>query len=185
MLSQRDRKILSYLQHFRVLSRDQLGQLVCPEVARPWATINRIMKRLDRDGFVTTVPRPKDECYLNMQNPTIIHTESSKIRHYLAIADLYIRLGKPPIYEIEPQVDPEYVPDVYTRLHEPIIVEIQRSYISHKKMQSKVDGFVRTFKLGKHDARTLWIVTDLDFKVSVPEGFKVEKVALTPKVEAG
>lgn len=133
------------------------------------------MKRLDRDGHVTTVPRPKTEVYLYMPNPALIHTESAKIRHFLAIANFYIDIGCPEIYEVEPQIDPEYIPDAYTRVGgTPILVEIQRSYISHKKMQQKIDSWIRTYREGKHDARTLWLVCDLQFRVSVPEGFTLE-----------
>lgn len=110
-----------------------------------------------------------------MPNPTIIHTESSKIRHYLAIADFYIQIGCPEIYEVEPQIAEDYVPDAYTRIDgTPILVEIQRSYISNRKMQNKIDSWVRTYREGKHDARTLWVVSDLPFKVQVPNGFVLE-----------
>jgi hypothetical protein len=116
-----------------------------------------------------------------MPNPVLIHTESAKIRHFLAIADFYIRLGCPEIYEVEPQFDAEYIPDAYTRLGpngEAILIEVQRSHISHKQMQKKIDGFVKTYKLGKHDARTMYLVTDENFRFAVPEGFRVERIAL-------
>lgn len=139
------------------------------------------MKRLSLNGWVLQVPRPKDEAYLYMPNPAMIHTESSKIRHYLAIADVYIRRGKPNVFEVEPYFDDKYRPDAYMRNPSPVLVEVQRSYISHKKMQDKVDGFVRTYREGKHDAKTLWIVSDDEFKVRWPEGFEVFKLPLTQK----
>lgn len=137
------------------------------------------MKRLDRDGHITVIRRPKDEPYLYMPNPTLIHPESSKTRHFLAIADFYIRIGQPEKYEVEPYFDDEYRPDAYTVLAgEPILVEIQRSHISHKTMQGKVDGFVRTFQEGKHAARKLWIVSDETFRVTSPDDFTVEQIRL-------
>ena len=112
-----------------------------------------------------------------MPNPTIIHPESAKIRHYLAIAQFFIDIGQPEIYEIEPQFDREYVPDVYTRIDGvPIMVEIQRSHCSHRKMQGKVNGFVRTYLEGKHDAKTLWIVSNERYRLTVPEGFTVKQI---------
>jgi hypothetical protein len=134
------------------------------------------MKRLDREGHVITVRRPKDEPYLYMPNPAIIHTESSKIRHFLAIADTYIQIGQPDIFEVEPNIDPDYRPDVYTILQEPIVIEVQRSYINNKRMQAKVNGFVDTYKRGKHDAHVLWIVSSLKFHVHCPSGFRIEYV---------
>lgn len=114
-----------------------------------------------------------------MPNPVIVHTESAKIKHYLAIADFYVTIGQPAIYEVEPQIDKEYIPDAYTRLGElPVVVEVQRSYISNKKMQNKIDGFVKTYLAGKHDARTLWIVSDQRWQIEVPEGFTVEQKQL-------
>lgn len=127
------------------------------------------MKRLDREGHVITVPRPKDECYLYMPNPALIHTESSKIRHYLAIADVYIQLGKPQIYAIEPQINEQYTPDVYTRINDvPIIIEVQRSYISNKKMQQKINQFVESYRKGEHDATILWVFGNYPWKVDLP-----------------
>lgn len=111
-----------------------------------------------------------------MPNPVLIHTESTKIRHYLAIAQFYIDIGKPEIYEIEPNFDRDYVPDVYTRIAgTPILIEIQRSHSSNRKMQAKVDGFVRTYREGKHDAKTLWIVSDEQYRLTVPSGFTVQQ----------
>jgi len=109
-----------------------------------------------------------------MPNPVLIHTESSKVRHFLAIADFYIQIGQPDIYEVEPYITDEYRPDVYARISEPVIIEIQRSHVSHKRMQEKVDQFVETYRAGKHDAKTLWIVSDEQYRVKCPDGFKVE-----------
>jgi len=41
-------------------------------------------------------------------------------------------------------------------------------------MQEKVDQFVETYRAGKHDAKTLWIVSDEQYRVKCPDGFKVE-----------
>lgn len=113
----------------------------------------------------------------------MIHTESTKIRHFLAIADFYIRLGQPQIYEVEPYVDENYRPDAYTLVTgEPIIVEIQRSHISYKRMQEKIDNFADTFRRGKHNARMLWIVSDEEYRVRIPAGFQVEQISLTEGV---
>src|SRR5690625_1287432 len=152
-MTKRDRKIINLLKHFRVLSRDQLAEMICPDVANPVATINRIMKRLSRDLHVTQIVRPKDEPYLYMPNPTIIHPESQNIRHFLGIADIYMNLEKPEIFEVEPGVSEGYRPDIYTRIPDPTIIEFQRSVISRKRMQQKVDAFVDAHLQGLHDAK--------------------------------
>lgn len=108
-----------------------------------------------------------------MPNPTLIHPRGSKTEHFLAIADLYIALDQPKIYEVEPTISEDYRPDAYARLDVPVIVEVQRSTISSKKMQEKVDLFVKSASRKQHDARTLWIIADRPYTVKAPSGFQI------------
>jgi hypothetical protein len=125
------------------------------------------------------VRRPKDESYLYMPNPALMHTESSKRQHALAVVDTYIKLGQPNHFDVEPNFDNKYRPDAYTTIRgKKAVVEVQRSHISNKKMQDKVDGFVRTFREGKHEACIMYVVTDENFRISAPEGFKLFKIPL-------
>ena len=174
-MTKRDKLIIQYLKHFRVMARDQIAQLACPEVARPVVTVNRILKRLSRDGYVLPIPQVKDRPYLYMPNPAIIHHRSNKIEHFLGLVDIYLRLKKPKIFEVEPQINDEYVPDAYTRINDrPVIIEYQRTLISTKKMQSKVDAFVESYVRKQHDARTLLIVSDHNYpKITIPSGFHI------------
>lgn len=165
------------MKHFRVLSRDQLASLTCPEVSRPSVTINRIMKRLSRDGHVLQVPQVKDRPYLYMTNPSMIHPQSNKIAHFLGLADLYIHMNQPKIFEVEPIINDEYRPDIYTRLHDAdntaVLIELQRTLISVKRMQEKVDQFAKAYHKKEHDAKTLWIVADSEYRIAVPSGFTI------------
>jgi hypothetical protein len=132
------------------------------------------MKRLTRDGYVLPIPQVKDRPYLYMPNPSVIHPQSPKIQHYLGIADLYIQIGQPKVYEVEPKVNDEYSPDAYTRLDgEAILIELQRTVISQKRMQQKVDAFAESFIRKQHDAKTLWIVSDYEYKIKPPTGFNI------------
>lgn len=108
-----------------------------------------------------------------MPNPSIIHPESQNIRHFLGLVDLYIQLGKPEVYEIEPIVNASYRPDVYMHSPHPILVEYQRSKITIKKMQEKVDHFEKSFHANEHDAKTLWILSDVSYSIKIPQGFQV------------
>lgn len=110
-----------------------------------------------------------------MPNPSIIPKQSSRTQHFLEIADLYLALNQPKIFEVEPDVSEYYRPDVYLRVDSdvPVCVEVQRSVISNAKMQEKVDGFVQAFKQKKHDAKTLWIVANKTYDVSIPSGFRI------------
>lgn len=173
-MTDRDKMILAMLNRFRVLSRDQIGSLICPEVARPHVTVNRIVKRLQRDGWILQVPRPKDQQYLYMPNPARINMQSSKIPHFLALVDLYIMLKQPEVFEVEPPVSESYRPDAYTRIRDtPIVIEYQRSLVSTKKIQKKVDEFAESFYLKKHDSRVLWLYSGVRYHVKVPDGFTV------------
>lgn len=114
-----------------------------------------------------------------MPNPAKMHTESSKRQHALAVVDTYIKLGKPKHFDVEPVFDTKYRPDAYTTIRgQKAVIEVQRSHISNKKMQDKVDGFVRTFREGKHEACIMYVVTDENFRISAPEGFKLFKIPL-------
>jgi hypothetical protein len=110
-----------------------------------------------------------------MPNPTIIHPQSNKINHFLGIVDLYIKLGQPKIFEVEPVINDEYRPDAYFRLSDgtPVLIELQRTLVSTKRMQEKVEAFAKAFLKKQHDAKTLWIVADTEYRIKVPAGFSV------------
>lgn len=122
-----------------------------------------------------------------MPNPTIIHPESQNCRHFIGIVDLYIQLGKPEVFEVEPVCNPNYRPDIYCRLDYPLVVEYQRSKITIKKMQEKIDNFAKAYVNGEHDAKTLWIMSNIRYNIKEPEGFRIiqsnvwekEKVAVS------
>jgi hypothetical protein len=166
----RDRAILEYLEKFRVLSRDQIAALVCPEVANPAYIANRICKRLGRDGYLTVLPQRLGEQYLYMPDPPIIHPRSTRINHFLKIADLYIELGKPNHYDVEPPFN-NYRPDVYATIGEiSVCIEVQLTRVAKRKIQSKVDRFVRSYYLGEHKARVIWIYTEKTYDLKAPNG---------------
>lgn len=111
----------------------------------------------------------------------MIHTQSSKINHYLGLADIYIRLGCPEYFIIEHHIENgAYIPDAVTKLGEhKVLIELQRSVISESKMQDKVDNFVKYYSC--HGSKYLWIFTDKEYKLRVPSGFLVEQKKLTPQ----
>jgi hypothetical protein len=110
-----------------------------------------------------------------MPNPAMINYQSPKLKHFLGLVDIYISLDQPEIYEVEPQITDDYRPDVYTRLDDscPTIIEYQRSTISNKKFQAKVDLFVQAYKMQKHDAKRLLIYTDTQYRLTAPIGFEI------------
>ena len=117
-----------------------------------------------------------------MPNPARMHHQSSKLEHFLGIADLFIRMGQPQVFDVEPHITDNYRPDVYmVKDDRHAIVEYQRTIISHKKMQNKVDAFVAAYNSGRHNCRTLLIVTDYRYNVTAPSSFKIVQLAKTEK----
>lgn len=130
---------------------------------------------------MTPIPRPKDECYLYMPNPTRIHPHSAKTNHFLGIADVYLRYGQPKHFLVEPELKGHpYQPDAYMIYNnKEIVVELQLSHTSEKKIQEKVDNFVDSGDKGYHSANTLWIISDLKWKAKIKNGYSLEYIPWT------
>lgn len=124
------------------------------------------------------MPRAKDKTYLYVSNPPMIHTQSSKINHYLGLAEIYIRMGTPEKFTIEVKIADDFITDAVTEIDgTPVLIELQRSVVSTRKMQDKVDKFVAHYN--KHGAKHMWIFTDKPYDLSVPRGFLVEQKKMT------
>jgi hypothetical protein len=116
------------------------------------------MNRLVRDGFVCSVPRTKDQCYcyaLKGYNP-----KNQKSDHQLKIVDTFIELGKPNQCIIEPELG-SYEPDLFYKDHfnRSVCVEVQLTRISQKRMQEKVNTFIKEEGVN-HDSRLLVVYSD-------------------------
>lgn len=102
----------------------------------------------------------------------MIPKTSSRIEHFLAIADLYIQLHEPETFVVEPQINKHYQPDIYLIYNnEPVIVEVQRTRTSLKRMQEKVDEFQKSYYRGDHQARTLWIQGHVEYPIKIDSKF--------------
>lgn len=115
-----------------------------------------------------------------MPNPATLHHRSIKINHHLKIVDFYIHMGKPETFIPEPNY-PSYKPDVYMKDQKgnPICVEIQITKISAKRMQAKMDEFVKSYGKKEHDSRIMLVVTDSQYdKLVVPSGFKIYRIPM-------
>lgn len=127
------------------------------------------------DGKILQVQRGRSETNLYMPNPAILHTRSIKIEHHLKIVDVFIKMGCPKVFKIEPKYK-SYEPDMY--IHDfkgnPICIEVQLTPISTKKMQTKVDEFVTSFKKKEHDAKIMLLISDKSYdNLKIPDGYRV------------
>jgi hypothetical protein len=129
------------------------------------------MKRLVTAGSCLPIPRTKDKCYLYAD--LAVNPKSNKVNHFLKIVDFYLASGRPEKFIVEPLLG-SYEPDVFfkDKNNNSICVEIQLTAISHKKMQKKIDSFVKEY--GKeHDSKIFVICSDYRYKTNIPKGFRL------------
>lgn len=160
------------LKKFPICSRNQIASLLFNQNSRPVNVCNRVLKRMVMEGKIKQVKRERDQTYLYCQNPASIHPKSPMINHYLKMVDFYIKNGCPNNFLIEPILG-SYEPDIMFRdkNNKTICVEIQLTRISIKRMQEKVNQFVKEY--GKnHDSLKLIICSERDYtKLTIPKGF--------------
>lgn len=131
-----------------------------------------------REGLLLQVPRTKDKTYLYTTNPSQIHHKSNKIDHHLKIVDYYIALGCPKNFIIEPLLG-EYEPDIFMKdaSQRSICVEIQLTKVANKKMQDKINSFVKEYNIN-HDSKTFVLVSNIQYQLKVPSGFTLKQYKL-------
>lgn len=118
-----------------------------------------------------------------MPNPAILHHRSVKLDHTLKIVDFYIHTGCPEHFIPEPNWK-IYKPDVYMKDKKgnPICVEIQITPISSKKLQTKIDQFVSTYKK-EHDSKVMFLVSNNQYdKVQMPTGFTLIRLPIPKEI---
>lgn len=141
------------------------------------------MKRLVLNGTVLAVPRTKDKSYLYTLNPSPIHHKSNKIEHQLKIVDYFIQCGMPKQFIIEPALG-TYNPDIFYKDINGIsvCVEIQITPISTKKMQLKLDNFVKEFGR-EHDSKILILCSSQNYpQCKLPKGFQLVRQNLPQEI---
>lgn len=109
-----------------------------------------------------------------MPKPTIIPEFSGRQHHFMSIADIYISLGQPPEFVVEPDLDCKYCPDAYavTAKGTKLLIECQLSRISNPKMQEKINDFAATYP--KHQINGLLIYyAGKEYQIQKPEGFQI------------
>lgn len=144
-LNNRDRAILDSLEMFRVLDRDQLIALHFSDQKQPVVTCNRVMKRLQLLGRVTSNKNVRPYDYF--LNPSPIKKDSMKLAHFKQIADFIIdarKYDQKIQFEVEPKVGNKSTiePDVFMIWNKaPFYVEIQRTQYSKSVMNQKIKRY--------------------------------------------
>lgn len=143
-MRERDKAIVSDLERFRCLSRDDIAYLHFSTVKNPIKEANAVLKRLRRDGIISVSKERR--IYLYFPIPSI-KKDSAKIGHFLAIADFYKQLrllDQPERFEVEPKLGPQGFPepDAFVIWRKtPFFVEIQNNVFTDKQMQAKLHRY--------------------------------------------
>lgn len=171
---ERDKQIISDLQRFRVLNRDQIIQLHFKNNSSAINVCNRVMKRLTDRGYVTVDRNSRPFNYF--PSPSTVKKDSTKIPHFLRIADFYIDLCKyhaPEHFEIEFKTGEKgsIEPDIFMIWKgSPFFVEIQRNVYSTKVMQGKMKRYREYYISRKWESLSkqfplIWMLTDHNYKM--------------------
>jgi hypothetical protein len=143
-MKNRDLAILNNLQRFRCLTRDDIIDLHFKDLKQPVTGCNTVLKRLRRDGYleVSTKQLP----YIYFATPSPIKKDSTKIPHFLKIAEFYrslVSIEEPQQFSVEPKFGKGHMePDAFMIWKRgPFFVEIQRSVYSDKVMKEKVSRY--------------------------------------------
>lgn len=143
-MRKRDKAILHDLTRFRCLTRDDIIDLHFNEVKNSVTCCNTVLKRLRRDGHIeaNTSLQP----FIYFPSPAPIKKDSTKIPHFLKIAEFYKQIRKaeePHTFLVEPKYGKGYMePDAFMRFkRRPYFVEIQRSVYSERTMNEKIKRY--------------------------------------------
>ncbi|MEK5176934.1 replication-relaxation family protein [Heyndrickxia sp. FSL W8-0496] len=143
-MKKRDLAILNDLQRFRCLTRDNIIDLHFSHLKQPVTSCNTVLKRLRRDGYIEV--NTNYQQYLYFVSPAPIKKDSTKIPHFLKIAEFYISLLKfepSKTFIVEPKYGKGYMePDAFMIWKRaPFFVEIQRSVYSDKMIKEKIKRY--------------------------------------------
>ncbi|MFJ7680352.1 replication-relaxation family protein [Peribacillus sp. NPDC097198] len=181
-MKKRDLEILSSLEKFKCLTRDQIAALHFSANARPHVSANNVLKRLRRDGYITANTDRSFHQYIYFNAPSPIKTDSQKIGHYLMINQGFIDMGKYGAvnrYEIEPSIEnAEFIPDVSCNwLDIDWYLEFQNSLYTTKQMYSKLDKYSNYYYKGEWKAGRLLIIGKINMQFKAEDyPFKVKQI---------
>lgn len=152
MLTNRDKLILKDLTKFRVMDRDSIAQLHFVDKQNPQKAANNVLLRLFRDGQIQRSTSFTPFVYFGAD--VNIKHNSAKIRHFLAILDVYKelkQLGSLETFLVEPKFGKKGCaePDIFCKFRKTFFfVEVQRTIYSDKQMKEKLNRYVDLYNNG-------------------------------------
>lgn len=151
-MNQRDKEIISDIERFRVMSRDLVAQLHFGNVKNPVTGANYVLKRLTRDGYITSSKETRQ--YLYYPADGHIKKGGAKVNHFLEIGRFFADLCKvepPKRFVVEPKYGASMMePDAFMIWRNaPVFVEIQRTKYSDKQFREKLNRYEHYYIDGK------------------------------------
>ncbi|MBB6449596.1 hypothetical protein HNR44_001545 [Geomicrobium halophilum] len=164
-----------------MLTRDQLVALHFRGLRQPVKNCNFVMKRLRRDGEVKALTDGKQ--YVYMPAGSTIKKGSTKIPHFLRIADFYQELceiERPQRFKVEPKIGEKGTvePDIFMIWKQaPFFVELQRTTYGQRVFNEKMARYDHYYHGGEWKRSdwqpsgeslfpNVWIITSHRYEVS-------------------
>ncbi|WP_088072387.1 hypothetical protein [Gottfriedia luciferensis] len=142
-MKNRDQEIISTLERFKCLSRDDLITLFFKDKKSPISNCNAVLRRLRDRGHIKQSKRHNPAIYF--PNPSTIKENSQKIAHFQSIAQLFITLRNYiSAFDIEPKLGKKGVvePDAFMIFNNsPYFCESQLTKYDLKTMKAKIQRY--------------------------------------------
>jgi len=179
-MKKRDLEIISTLQQFRAMTRDQVAELFFGHTKKKALNANDVLKRLRDRGYIEADTNRQP--YVYFPKPSRIKASGQKVNHFLKITEFYLQLrahGEKDLkhFAVEsqfPNVDVR--PDVCMFWRgSAFFVEVQNTQYTAKVMQQKIaryEAFARSelwreclpFRVKRFP--TVWIIADHRYNVT-------------------
>lgn len=142
-MKSRDQEIISTLDRFKCLTRDDLITLFFKDKKSPVSNCNQVLRRLRDRGHIKQSKRHNPAIYF--PNPSTIKENSQKIDHFQSIARLFITLRNYiSAFDVEPKLGPKGTvePDAFMIFNNsPYYCESQLTKYDAKTMKAKIQRY--------------------------------------------
>ena len=150
-MNARDRAIISDLERFRCMSRDDIAAIHFANVSNAVTAANRTMLRLYRQGLVDRSAEFQPFVYFPADNA--IKKNSAKIPHFIELVRVYrdmLTYAKPARFNVEVKYDKGLAePDIFAIWKgSPLFIEVQRSAYTDRQMADKLTRYEALFQSG-------------------------------------
>lgn len=146
-MNKRDFEIVSTINKFKCLGRDEIVNLFFSNRKSPVSNCNAVLRRLRDRGHIKQSKKHNPALYLTKENP--IKETSQKIPHFLGLFNVYLTLKNYiATFDVEPKLGPKGTiePDAFMIFNQtPFFVEVQLTQYSQSIMNEKIKRYETYF----------------------------------------